>query len=443
MHKKKKVLRVCYRSWITLFAGLVLMAAFVPGCDDSEVETLEGTFLDSRVEGIEYKASLNSTISLAGVTDAKGKFKYPKGATIIFSIGDIVIGKTLAKPVITPVDLVEGAADENHPVVINIIRFLQTLDDDGNPENGIMIIEPVRTRAVSLSINFDVSISEFEQDAAVLQMNDMITAEPIRIRVNMDQLIRNILIFCIGCEIGFVLMDIIFNFLEFSEYKTIRRFWNIAREESLASWFGTTQTFMAGLTLWLIFFINKHTETSWKTVFGWFVLAMFFTYMAIDDGAEIHERLGTVFELMSEKNEGTKALSSWAARLLAFFPSYPWQLLFLPFFGIVGVFMFFFLWARLDVKTARLMILLALACFVAAVCLDFIEGLDKNHQWNIHTMIREKYDLEKYTVRHFSKSLEEFLEMLGITLFWTSFIQFFKLLPKTGVRFFTVSDGPA
>lgn len=246
---------------------------------------------------------------------------------------------------------------------------------------------------------------------------------------------RNVLIFCIAFEIFLVLIDIFVNYYELSDIKTIRRLCNIAREDSLASWYGTTQTFTAGLTLWLIFFIAKHSSASKITVAGWCVLAMLFTYMAVDDGAEIHERLGTAFEIVYENKGAPDAAVSWATKLLDIFPSYAWQILFVPFFGVAGVFMLIFLFRELGHGKAKIMVVLALACFVTAVGLDFVEGLDKGHEWNLHTMIRDKYGLGKYTVRHFSKSIEEFLEMLGITLFWVSFILHFKNLPNGGVHF--------
>ena len=83
----------------------------------------------------------------------------------------------------------------------------------------------------------------------------------------------------------------------------------------------------------------------------------------------------------------------------------------------------------------RIILLAALTCFVFAVGIDFLEGLAKGHPLNILTLIREQYSLSKYTVNHFAKSLEEFLEMLGITLFWVSFILHLQILPKSSFIF--------
>jgi hypothetical protein len=80
-----------------------------------------------------------------------------------------------------------------------------------------------------------------------------------------------------------------------------------------------------------------------------------------------------------------------------------------------------FLWVELKESKTRLLVFLALAFMGTAEILDFIEGLDKWHPWNIYTYIRDNYDLRSYTVSHFAKVLEEFLEMLSISTFWLVF----------------------
>ena len=102
------------------------------------IATGKGVFLDSAVAGIEYKSG-----SQEGVTDEHGTFTYERGATVVFKIGDIVLGEVVPADVITPVDLVPGAKDETHPQVSNILQLLQSLDKDANAENGITIAPAV------------------------------------------------------------------------------------------------------------------------------------------------------------------------------------------------------------------------------------------------------------------------------------------------------------
>ena len=155
--------------------------------------------------------------------------------------------------------------------------------------------------------------------------------------VDTKRVARSIFIVCILAEVSFVLLDYYVNYGRLTEIGALRRMVNITREDGLASFFGTLQTAMVGLTLWLIYISAKSQDRSkWRTV-GWLVLAIFFTYMAVDDGAEVHERLGTTL------NESTS---------LDFFPSYAWQVLFLPIFGALGLFTLVFLWNKLPRRRA-------------------------------------------------------------------------------------------
>ena len=120
-----------------------------------------GVFLDSAVEGISYVSG-----SVSGVTDVNGTFTYEVGNTVTFTIGDIVIGETLGQAVTTPVELVTGS-DATYPTVVNIARFLQTVDDDGDPTNGIQITGNVRNLGLGKTINFAQSMDAFSADGAV------------------------------------------------------------------------------------------------------------------------------------------------------------------------------------------------------------------------------------------------------------------------------------
>lgn len=76
-----------------------------------------GVFLDSAVEGRNFKTATQS-----GITNMDGSFSYMAGETVRSLIADVMLGEAIAKPVMTPVDVVPGAIDETHPTVINISR---------------------------------------------------------------------------------------------------------------------------------------------------------------------------------------------------------------------------------------------------------------------------------------------------------------------------------
>lgn len=146
---------------LTIFFTLIV--SFGCGSNSSIVHT--GSFIDSYVEGMQYK-SLTQT----GLTDSMGQFTYMDDEYIDFYIGDVFIGNAYGKEIITPVDLVDFAHNETHPTVTNICRFLQSLDEDLNPDNGIYISNDTRHALENKSVDFSLSINEFETDPDVLDV---------------------------------------------------------------------------------------------------------------------------------------------------------------------------------------------------------------------------------------------------------------------------------
>ena len=77
----------------------------------------------------------------------------------------------------TPITMVAGANVVTDNTVTNIARFLQTIDDDGNPSNGIVITSAVRAAGAGQVVTFSQSIAAFETDADVLAaLADLTTA---------------------------------------------------------------------------------------------------------------------------------------------------------------------------------------------------------------------------------------------------------------------------
>lgn len=128
-----------------------------------------GVFLDSPVRGLQY-----ATETQSGMTDENGSFQYMDGEIIMFSIGGIVLGETLAESMMTPIHLVPEATDETHPTVTNILRFLQTLDLDNDPENGITLPLHILDELEGRPIHFDMDLSEFEHNADMQLFMDTI-----------------------------------------------------------------------------------------------------------------------------------------------------------------------------------------------------------------------------------------------------------------------------
>jgi len=247
--------------------------------------------------------------------------------------------------------------------------------------------------------------------------------------LNTRRVAVSIFLVCIACEILLVFLDYRINYSHATELDPIRRFFNITREDGLASWFAVTQTTMLALTSWLIWWIVGRRGAGRWTRVGWLVLFIFFSYMAFDDGTAFHERMGSVFEETKGRAQAEPDATTLGARALEAFPSYPWQLLFLPMFAALGLFSFLFLWWQSRSSLPRVMVVWAMVCFGSAIGLDFIEGLDPDHRWNAYTWIEKHHNFDQYAglhfregtyeaCRHFSKSIEEFLEMFANTLLW-------------------------
>lgn len=239
-------------------------------------------------------------------------------------------------------------------------------------------------------------------------------------------LLRNLALVCISLELLFFALDYQINYAHGSRISEIRSLFSTAREDSLPAWFSIMQTALVALTLWVIYVVVRQAGSRWQAA-GWLVLALFFSYLALDDGAHIHENIGTAYH-----NYFSGATSSLGAWTLEVFPSYRWQIVFMPIFAAMGCFMFLFLLRELRGNVAKAAVFLALACLAAAVVLDFFEGLDDTHPLNVYTAISSRWQLDYFTARtfghsayvtltHFSKSIEETLEMFAMTLLWVVF----------------------
>lgn len=144
-------------------ASIILISACGGGGGgDSASTTKIGVFSDSQVEGLTYVIG-----SRTAQTNASGQFSYEEGQTVTFKVGDIVLGSATASAFVSPVSLVAGASDENNDNVANLAKFLQTIDDDNNPANGIKLTSAIHNAALGKTINFAQTDAAYDGDANV------------------------------------------------------------------------------------------------------------------------------------------------------------------------------------------------------------------------------------------------------------------------------------
>jgi hypothetical protein len=249
----------------------------------------------------------------------------------------------------------------------------------------------------------------------------------VEIAVDPRRLPGRVLAVCLVAEIALVVLDYHVSYGRLTEIGAIRRLFNATREDGLASWFSVTQTAFVAFTLWLVALTQRWRGADRWRVRGWLVLAAFFVWMAVDDGAKVHERVGTATRVLADRG-------SSVGLLLTVFPSYAWQVLFVPIFGALGLFMLVFLWRQLEDATGRALLVAGIGLLVLAVGMDFCEGLSRQHPWNpyqwlagypeVGAFTRARFQRPPYdALVHFSKSLEEFAEMLGNTLLWAAVLR--------------------
>ncbi len=94
------------------------------GTDSSQTGT--GYYIDSAVSGVAYVCG-----TISGITGNDGGFTFEKGKGCTFKLGDITLRSVNAENLADKVKIVEDR--------VEVAQLLQSLDADGNPDNGITI----------------------------------------------------------------------------------------------------------------------------------------------------------------------------------------------------------------------------------------------------------------------------------------------------------------
>ena len=102
---------------------------------------LTGTFSGSPVSGLNYSGSLSG----ARVTGDDGRYQYAAGEMLSFSIGTLALGSAVGAETLSPMNISDGAASPADVQVSNKLVLLQTLDADGDLNNGIQITDTIRS----------------------------------------------------------------------------------------------------------------------------------------------------------------------------------------------------------------------------------------------------------------------------------------------------------
>lgn len=131
--------------------------------DAGQAQTQTGVFVDAEVANIGYRTESQKDKR----TNSAGEFHYLPGETVTFFIGDLTLPAVPVSKTITPLDMADSG-DIDDPVVVNIARLLQALDDDPLTD-GISLSDTAHANATGLSVAFDSA--DFDDDVLNLVAN--------------------------------------------------------------------------------------------------------------------------------------------------------------------------------------------------------------------------------------------------------------------------------
>ena len=120
---------------LSVLAALLACGGETDKDTDTPVQIVTGQFIDDPVEGLSYQCTSSG---IRDITNASGEFSCPQGDDVTFFVGQVAVGSVaVVNPFITPYTLFPGEPQ----AAINLARLLQSVDSDGDPTNGAIIMD--------------------------------------------------------------------------------------------------------------------------------------------------------------------------------------------------------------------------------------------------------------------------------------------------------------
>lgn len=132
---------------------------------------LTATLVDSLVNGVSYTTS-SGLHGVTGDAGSFGSFHYNAGDTVTFKVGAATIGtyKMNADGIVTLQDIVGvDPSNTTDTKLVSIAQFLQSLDTDNNPANGIVINQ---TEAAKITTAINVQTATVQELTTAIQQAD-------------------------------------------------------------------------------------------------------------------------------------------------------------------------------------------------------------------------------------------------------------------------------
>lgn len=236
-------------------------------------------------------------------------------------------------------------------------------------------------------------------------------------------IIRRIFITCVLIQLALLICNWVFNYMDVFDEINMRRIWNIAREQSIPTWFSSIQTQLLGATVLFIAAVESRSPPRWKTI-AWVLTGLFFIWLGIDDYAEIHEKLGGVLERKLGADD-----TAWESA------SFSWHTVIAPFYALCCLAIAAFAAAAFWRRGLLMYLVFGFGLWAVAQGIDFIEGLDEVE--DLYDWLQQTLGVERrYGVTHAMKVTEEMMEMFGTTLLWVGFLHYLgQAADGLGMRF--------
>lgn len=139
------------------------------GTERKASKAVSARFIDAgAVQGARYvSVDAKGKVTFSGSTSADGTFKYTSGGTTSFYIGDVLLGKAKVPStgIVTPVSITKEYTQAD--ALANLTRFLQTIDADAYPYNGIQIKPEV---GKGMQVNFNLAAKDFKVQQSLLAL---------------------------------------------------------------------------------------------------------------------------------------------------------------------------------------------------------------------------------------------------------------------------------
>lgn len=237
------------------------------------------------------------------------------------------------------------------------------------------------------------------------------------VKVDFQSLIPRIFFTCVAIQVFLIVADFVFNYLDVMDELKVRRIWNIAREQSIPTWFSSIQTHLLAVTVFLVALAERH-HVSKRRYSAWLAISAFFLWIGIDDFAAIHERMGIVLEeWVWEGSDIT------IAGIEVVNPSYAWHTLIAPVFVVCGIAITLFLWQKFRQHNLLKYLVIGFGLWVVSQGIDFLEGMEVIDDY--YAAVQALWDIDdEYFVSHLMKVVEEEMEMLGTTYLWVGFLYY-------------------